>query len=206
LLSGVVPAAGDGAPDLQRASRGEGEVVLLGQARRFRLPVAGRLLRPPAPYRGGGCWCGGGHRGGHRSGGQDLAASHGSPSTSSSGLHGSGLPLLVQAPCPPPRADGEPGGSASVRAAELLPLASSQHIAQPFTEPSMIPETKYRCTNGYTHRMGIRIRIIVTDWMLALMSLTAEPEAAAPSDAAVEAPAIRFLRNSVTGNRSVRSR
>ena len=109
VLVGVVPAAGDGAADLQRASRGEGEVVLLGQARRFRLPVAGRLLRSSAPSGGGGCRCGGGHRGGHCSGGEDLAASHGSPSTSSSDLHCSGLPLLVHAPRPPQRPTGRRG-------------------------------------------------------------------------------------------------
>src|SRR5699024_11785386 len=101
---------------------------------------------------------------------------------------------------------GSQGGAAGLVRAPRGRGGHGAPEAQPLTEPSMTPETKYRCTNGYTHRMGIRIRIIVTDWMLALMSLTAEPEAAAPSDAAVEAPAIRFLRNSVTGNRSVRSR
>src|SRR5699024_3433994 len=84
--------------------------------------------------------------------------------------------------------------------------APRREVAQPLTEPSMMPETKYRCTKGYTHRIGMRIRIIVTDWMFALRSLTEDPEAAAPSEAAVEAPAMRFRRNSVTGNRSVRSR
>lgn len=34
---------------------------------------------------------------------------------------------------------------------------------QPLTDPSITPDTKYRCTNGYTQRMGITMRIIVTD-------------------------------------------
>src|SRR5699024_4231463 len=185
---GVVPSTGHGAADLQCAAGGEGEGVLLRQARRLRLAVARGFRRPPAPARGGsgGRDGRGGHRGGHCCGGEDLAASH-----------GVSFDVIGWAPM-----DERPG---LVRASRGRGGHGAPE-AQPLTEPSMTPETKYRCTNGYTHRMGIRIRIIVTDWMLALMSLTAEPEAAAPSDAAVEAPAIRFLRNSVTGNRSVRSR
>src|SRR5699024_9927982 len=77
---------------------------------------------------------------------------------------------------------------------------------QPLTEPSMIPETKYRWTNGYTHSIGIRMRSIVADGLLALMALVVDPAAAAPSHGADDAPAVRILRNRVTGNSSLRSR
>src|SRR5699024_9745430 len=73
----VVPAAGDGAADLQGVARGEGEGVLLRQAGRGAVSVARGLLRACPPARGGGGRGGGGHRGGDRSGGEDLAASHG---------------------------------------------------------------------------------------------------------------------------------
>src|SRR5699024_6268707 len=99
-----------------------------------------------------------------------------------------------------------PGAGTGARGRRERAAVPRREVAQPLTEPSMMPETKYRCTKANTHRITMRIRISVTDWMFALRSLTEDPEAAAPAEAAVEAPAMRFRRHRVTGTRSVRSR
>ena len=67
----------------------------------------------------------------------------------------------------------------------------------------MTPVTKYLWTKGYTHRIGRTVRIIVTAWMLAPKAVEVDPAAAAPSEAALEAPAMRLRRYSVIGNSSV---